>query len=1054
MRIRVVGRKQGNTSKEVGAAVATAVGAIKAGKHKGVIKGKCLWLYNRFTNIATIKLMLGSSPKLIVKLDIEEYKYTDIGAVLAAATKLYKDDEVSQFTSSAMYTNIKAISDARFLAYIDKDAIANIFTAMCEAIAAEATIPQTSEFNAYGEAIYYNGDVTTDNTFRTAMDMPGLRTSITRFVWFTNSAVSAADTTVIQDVYNCMVSSLAEAAAEDWTDAYTAAINRVIAAISTVKDSVPAYFAALQTQYATVPIANIGVGARELREAVLALPSDIDIGVSADTIYRMFGVITVATVVEVCAPYVNKAIGTYNRVYTGHTGDKTLWWTLFIEGAIDYTAAFGHVCPTVAVETVTNTATVYVDGAVAIRVHTVPAVKYIMRYATSIRRSLTDNGTTYEGDKYNGSSSYSTSGHSSVAVDGIGPCALLVNITGADISEELQINSSTQDTEVYTDHDTSIIAPTGAMSSGTSRYVYTNITDGEGTCITAVRIPCKGIYAYGAGFPVSTDIQWATRETGDMLNSDDASSYGPNLRHHSMDDTVTVAAAATPAYNAYPLLIGTVHRLGAIPVTTTGEFTNTAKGTGAGVLSTINNTAAFSISAVVGGVRVGSDTLRSNTDIDVTDGVATRTRYDTVSSTATMSVGAEHHTEDVYKVLLATDRAHGYEGEELIEYDPRLGTKGGAMPWYPDIGYISRGTKVFNTDYGVRYNLGIDAQSIAHTAEDISTADAVLSSGGATTQSADVAVTFKTILNAEPMFTDGEYGPETAVYSGKATIIDTTGGAIYSAYIIDVISEAVHSGYAMRAADYIQLFIPDPKPSNGATTTPIVNPPDIPLLIVPTYYTVVSAGGADHSGGTYTKTDTPSTYTPDKAPEPIRNYNKLLRSPEFLVLNALMREEYTDTSVTPPATKRVPTFVPLSEAVQYMSLQGEGTPAPTLDVGYIQPVLADAAGGVERVKERVNSNIATKLQELENKYLVTNPDAPVDEEMHKRFTPAAIEAVIEEQLFTPIRGILPAHTEVKTTAVKPVGASADSTAEPMDIEYVLSVVSRGIGTYVDLGVLV
>jgi hypothetical protein len=319
------------------------------------------------------------------------------------------------------------------------------------------------------------------------------------------------------------------------------------------------------------------------------------------------------------------------------------------------------------------------------------------------------------------------------------------------------------------------------------------------------------------------------------------------------------------------------------------------------------------------------------------------------------------------------------------------------------------------------------------------------------------------------MFTDGEYGPVTSTLSGKVAIIDVSGGVVYSAHVVDVISAAVCNGYIMRAVDYAQLFIPEPEHNILVVSVPIINPPDIPLVIGSgfanpagvltvlggnTFISDIKAPNATDPCGTYTKIVNPSTYTVDNAPEPIRNYNKLLRCPEFLVLNSLMGEEYTDTSVTPPVTKHVPSFVPLDTAIQYMSMDGEGTPTPKLNVGQIQPIFVYDQSKIDQVKDRVNEHIAAKIQELANKYLQDNPTAVVDEAVYRRFTPTAVKSAIEEQLFTPIRDILPAHTEVTTAAVKPVGASTSSNAEPMGIEYVLSVVSRGIGTYVDLGVLV
>jgi hypothetical protein len=1125
MRIRVVGRKQGNTSKEVGAAVATAVGAIKAGKHKGVIKGKCLWLYNRFTNIATIKLMLGSSPKLVVKLDIEEYKYTDIEAVLAAATKLYKEDEVSQFTSSAMYTNIKAISASRFLGYMDTGAISTIFTAMCEVTAAEATIPRSANFTIDYGAGSATGNQEYEGMVRTAMDIPGLKTSLTRFAWNTNWVISACDATVIQDVYARMVSSLAEATDNDWTDAYKDAINRALDAIRKVKDSVPAYFAALQTQYTEIPTTTIGADARELREAIVAILPVMNIGVGIEVLYRMFGVITIATVVDLCAPYINNGIRTYSRIANA-SGDVSA--LARNPDPIDFTVVFGQGCPEAAVETVTDVSTVYVDGAVATRVSAVPVAKYIMRYATSIQGGLeyTDNSTSSQGG---GGSSTSSSrvGQASISANGTVPCALLMNITGADISEELQLSSDTSNTEraMYSSEynesvtGTSTPGPDGhggtattvVSGSGKNSSTYVGSVTGSGTCSTKLLIPCKGIYAYGAGFPVSTDIQWSTQMTSASTYRYDGSHDTDNIgidigatrsftgtETSSIDEgttsTDTVTLATTPTYNTYPLVIGTVHRIAAIPIATTGTFNHTDTATYTSGASSqdankhISNTATFTTNTTAGGAQVGRGTITSTMAMDNTSGGGTHTRGDTVSSTANMSKGAEYYPEDVYDVM---SEVYSTYASSVYGYDASIGLEsGGAMPRYPSIRYTKDTTQVYNTDYGVRYIQDVDAQSMHHTVSYTTTTkakhDASFTSTGYTindpylhtvgnlndSQDAGSSANSELVLNTEPMFMDGEYGPETAAYAGKVTIIDGTGGKIYTADIVDVISDAVYSGYTMRAVDYIQLFIPDPDPVNGNTHDPIINPQGIPLLIglgittidSSTYYSqpympdglMITSSSDTGPCGTYTKTVTPSTpvYTVDTAPRNIRDYNKLLRSPEFLVLNALMREEYLDTSATPPSPTHVPTFVPLSEAVQYMSIQGEGTPAPTLDIGYIQPWYIKDTSRITQVKERVNSNIATKLQELENKYLRDNPDAPVDEEMHKRFTPEAIEAVIAEQLFTPIRGILPAHTEVKTTAVRPVGAGDSSNAEPMDIEYVLSVVSRGIGTYVDLGVLV
>jgi hypothetical protein len=1143
MRIRVVGRKQGDTAKEVGAAIAAAVGAINAGKHKGIIKGKCLWMYNQYTEIATIKLMLVST-RLVVKLDIYEYKYTDIEAVLAAATKLYKEDEASQFMSSAMYKNIKAISDARFLGYMDTNAIATIFIATCEAAAAEATIPQSADFNVdYGTGTGTAGsdsDSMIDPLYggmaRTAIDMLGLQISLTRFAWYTNWVIGNTDTTVIQDVYTSMVSSLTDAADNDWTDSYKEAINRAIDAIRKVKDSVPAYLAALQTQYTEIPTTNIGADARELREAILAVLPIMSIGVGIEVMYRMFGVITVATVVEVCAPYINRGIETFNRI----ANDQASPWSYMAEqGPIVFTLAFGQGCPTAAVETVTDVSTVYVDGAVAARVYAMPTAKYIMRYVTRIQGSLeytstqdSSSSSTITVSGSGGSTSTTNSlssgysGQASIDANSTIPCALLMNVTGADISEEMQFNGSIhtveQVTRGYDYKSSSQSDPIGSeygSSSGTSAshggYTYARNVDCSGTCSTKLLIPCKGIYANGAGFPVSTNIQLSTNETSGgsaKYNMSDEGTYNWNPRGgdtthtYSSDSggtsTGSMEAAITPTYTAYPLLVGTVIIIGAVPVSSTGSFTHADTATynstnTYGAPSTTNtrihNVATFNTNIMVGAAQVGSSTLASTMEFATVypDGVTpkvTHTRNDTVSSTANMSLGAEYYPDDGYKELSETLSAYALahptqdynRGTSLVDY-------GGAMPRYIDLEYIKNNTQVYNTSYGVRYARDIDAQSMHHIGSYDTTMKykgdetARVSSdshrnpyqeGGDTTnkaQDANTSAAFKTTLSTAPIFTDGEYGPETAADAGKVTIIDGTGGKVYTADIIGVISEAVYSGYAMRAVDYVQLFVPDPNPINGNTHDPIVNPPGIPLLVgwgdYLTYnyiplatgdgFAIVAPNVTDPCG-VYTKTVTPSTpvYTVDTAPRNILDYNKLLRSPEFLVLNALMREEYLDTSVEPPSPKHVPTFVPLSEAVQYMSIQGEGTPAPALDVGYIQPWYIKDTSRITQVKERVNSNIATKLQELENKYLRDNPEAPVDEEMHKRFTPAAIEAVIEEQLFTPIRGILPAHTEVKTTAVRPVGAGTDSTAEPMDIEYVLSVVSRGIGTYVDLGVLV
>lgn len=1166
MRIRVVGRKSGVTDKDVGAAVSVAVGAIKAGRHKGVIKGKCLWLYNQYLDIATIKLMLSDSPSLVVKLDIDEYKYTDIEAVLSAAAKLYKDDTVSQFTSSAMYKNIKAISSARYISRIVEDPyiVANIFRAACEAVSAEAAIPQSAEFRIYTPA----GDVTYEPEYegmaRTDVDPTFLRMSLTRFAWFTNSAISGADVTIIQDVYDSITHSLSEASFEDWTNTYKDAIGRVLTAIGNIKDTVPAYFAALQTQYTSVPTYNIGSSVQELHAAMAALPYDVDAGVSEDTLYGMYGVIAIATVVEACAEYINRGIETYKRIADAGGSISNL---VSSPDPIDFTEAFGQDCPNKAIRTTMTVSTVCVDGSAAIRVHVVPTVEHIMRYVTDIEGSLNItsriDAPVYRFSGTDGNL-FEHSARAYIDTDYNIPCALLIDAMGARISEEMRVSGVTRSKEhgIFSRTDTFVYAPAPEGAYGELEYIGVTIehthefsVKGSGTCDTAIRIPCNGIYAYGAGFPAATDIQWSSIKERDTSYKYDgvytyAPSYNPQLGDYyivsertptDMDVTDTADVSATPSYSEYPLLVGDIHIIDSVPIHTNGEltFTDVVSSDTSYIdrvystSTTTHNSATFNIATTVRGEQVGNTEITSGLNGTFSQyGVGndnTAIRNDSASSQVQVSAWAEYDPGDVYKslsVIYNKSDKDSWEWDDDGGWPERID---GAMPWYPDIEYITDSIRVFNTDYGVRYILGIDAQSIKHTASSTITAHGMktgdfgtsyggkiwsanylhheeIPGPGAThkAQDANASAKVDTHLGTRPMYTDGDNGPVTSTLSGKVTIIDGSGALIYSADIIDVISAAVYNGYAIRAVDYVQLFIPDSGPATGNITEPIVNPPSIPMPvgsgmrtidrfdyysmgpgvsywlpfdaywfyggdyfeysiyyysssyfeqhIIPRTLTILPTtdGGVC---GTYTKTVTPPTYTVDNAPAPIRDYNKLLRCPEFLVLNSLMGGEYTDTSVTPPVTRHVPSFVPLDKAIQYMSMDGEGTPTPKLNVGQIQPMFISDQSMIDQVKDRVNAHIATKLQELSNTYLQDNPTAVVDEAVRKQLTPAAVKSAIEEQLFTPIRGILPAHTEVNTTAVKPVGTSAGSNTKPAGIEYVLSVVSRGIGTYVDLGVL-
>jgi hypothetical protein len=1086
MRIRVVGRKSGDTAEAIGAAVSVAIGAIKAGRYKGVIKGKCLWVYNQYTDTAIIKLMLSDTPSLVVKLDIDEYKYTDIEAVLSAAAKLYKDDTVSQFTSSAMYKNIKAISDARYLEYIDKDAIANIFMATCEAASAEATIPQLAKFSysySYNGTAEYECD--TMALWNTNMDIPGLRTSLTRFAWFVNSAINDADVHIIQEVYDNMTSALNGVASSDWADTIEAEVNRALAAISNVNNSVRNYFNKLQMKYDMVPTDGVSAAVTELHDAIKALldlkvntsidmsmttavgvPSpDIDIGVSEDDLSRMYGVIAIATVAEACAPHINKAIEIYNNIYDEISSDTdsnmctTKPWLLVPKGAVDFDAAFLQECPTAAVEVVTSISTVYVDGAVSVRVHAVPMAKYIMLYAGNIHRSYT-----FIGADSPTSNTYNSAGQSSVEVGCSVPCAVLVCLTSARISEELQVRGSTQVTAQYADTTTSAGDPTTGASY-TGSYTYSDEVTGSGTCSTVIHIQCNSIYAHGAGFPATVDIEWSTKEKDSDNHSDSGFQRALvyNEYNYDRDSTGTMELSVTPAYSVYPPLVGTTHITSAACVTTTGAISQTADFVLLYADSTADTTTARTVDVAVDtevdGVHTWSDKLKSTSELGNAGYYVynVRTRDDTVSATIDKPSIAEYLSHNVYETLDAADnKGGGYGGMYRfnIAYSdccsPIMGT---SMPRYPAMSNTKGCTQVFNIDYGVRYGVDIDAHSITHkeskTVRDYDSRP----NTGVYTEGIDVSINYTTMFKTAPMFTDGECGPVTETLSGRVVIVDCAGDKIYAAYIIDVICGAVYNGYIMRAVDYMSLFIPGTVSVTDHTVTPITPLPEIPLLSLPLEFVRVTSTSADTSSGTYTKTVNTSTYTVDNAPEPIRNYNKLLRCPEFLVLNSLMGEEYTDTSVTPPVTKRVPSFVPLDTAIQYMSMDGEGTPTPKLNVGQIQPMFVADQSMIDQVKDRVNADIASKLQELSNEYLQDNPTAVVDEAVRKQLTPAAVKSAIEEQLFTPIRGILPAHTEVTTAAVKPVGASTSSNAKPAGIEYVLSVVSRGIGTYVDLGVL-
>jgi hypothetical protein len=1097
MRIRVVGRKSGVTDKDVGAAVSVAVGAIKAGRHKGVIKGKCLWVYNPYLDIATIKLLLSDSPSLVVKLDIDEYKYTDIESVLAAAAKLYKDDTVSQFTSSAMYKNIKAISDARYLEYIDKDAIANIFMATCEAASAEATIPQASSFHS--EVFYLFNDGSDppnqwaspneyyDDLFSMGginMDLTGLRTSLTRFAWFANSAITNTDATVIQDVYDSMTRSLAEAAFEDWTNTYKAVIDRVLAAIGNIKNNVPAYFSTLQTQYDEVPTTNIGDYASELRAAIDALPPDIDIGVSEELLYRMFGVIAIATTVGVCAQYVNRGIKTYNRIHelgvgAKGTAEKSMYptlayfWLDCVEGAIDFAVAFGKTCPDKAVKTVTDVSTVYADGGSMLRVHTMPAVAYMFRYATVALRTFTGKDDTMY-------YLFDAVGTSDVYVDCSVPCALLVSTAGVHVSEELQVNSHTK---VVTNlRNTSIDRLNDLRSRNIipDDYVVSQIdrsyvASGRGTCSSDTRIECNGIYAQGAGFPVRTDIQWeSSSNRGDEYYWYDRQYwwlyYSRNIVYehpvYKELDNLTSAVSIIPTYSVYPLLAGSARIAESTPITATGEYSRTSdfRGDYRVPRRSITNTSALSIDITANSSQVLGYEFESVRSDSITDMSSPPVRM--WNDTAHVTINKEAVAEGLQADILSLDSISKLvldiedQSDDKFRYDlinccafgPVPDT---CMPWCPNTEYAIDSVQVFNTDYGARHALCVDAQSMHHEVSYTASTDISAPEGEDGTIRNDDSTRYKTILNPEPMFVDGDAGPVVSTVSGRVVIIDYTGGVIYSADIVDVLVAAIYAGYVMRDVAYTNLFISDQEQNTGTTTVPIPTPPDIqPLGELRVYLDPDTLPcGNGRPCGTYTKTVTPSTYTVDNAPAPIRDYNKLLRCPEFLVLNSLMGDEYTDTSVTPSVTKHVPSFVPLDKAIQYMSMDGEGTPTPKLNVDQIQPIFVSDQSMIDQVKDRVNAHIAAKLQELSNTYLQDNPTAVVDEAVRKQLTPAAVKSAIEEQLFTPIRGILPAHTEVTTAAVKPVGASASSNAEPMGIEYVLSVVSRGIGTYVDLGVL-